>query len=171
MIVFLLSGFWHGADWRFVFWGAIHGLFLVIDRIFKKFFDKLHPAVNWLITFTFVNVAWVFFRAPSFSAAMLLLKKVFSFNFNGFDNTLSDTFRVVEVKKVFSVFNIEDFFPHSIMVCMILISFWLMVASDNAIERTKRFKPGVVNAVTALFLLVWSILTFSDLQEFLYFNF
>ena len=171
MIVFILSGCWHGAGWQFIFWGFIHGVFMVITRMFKKFFDALHPAVNWLVTFLFVNVAWVFFRAPSFASALTLLRKVFSFNYNGFDETLTETFRFTEIKKVFSVLKLESMFPHSIMVTFLIVSFFLMVAGKNALERTEKFKPTVIKAFTTVFLLVWSICTFSGLQEFLYFNF
>ena len=72
LIVFLLSGLWHGASWNFVFWGLCHGIFMVLTRLFSDFFKKLHPALNWLMTFSFVNIMWVFFRAETFSQATTL---------------------------------------------------------------------------------------------------
>lgn len=60
LVVFMASGFWHGANWTFVFWGICHGVFCVITRHFRTFFEKLHPALNWIITFGFVNIMWVF---------------------------------------------------------------------------------------------------------------
>lgn len=62
MIVYLASGIWHGANYTFIIWGILHGLFSVITRRCKKFFEKMHPALSWLITFTFVNLTWVLFR-------------------------------------------------------------------------------------------------------------
>jgi hypothetical protein len=75
MIVFILSGFWHGASWNFVIWGALHGLFqlmgLTLNRIFPNLAaDEQKSAVGvWiyrLFTFLLVTLAWVFFRIPKF---------------------------------------------------------------------------------------------------------
>lgn len=171
MVVFVVSGMWHGADWKFVIWGAMHGVFMVITRIFNKFFKNLHPAVNWIITFLFVNVAWVFFRAPSINDALIVIRNFFSFNFSGFDSVISDTFRFKEVAKLASMLRIERYWPRFIMSAYFLVSFWLMVAGKNAIEKAKEFKPNFKNAAVIIVLLVWSICSLNKVQEFLYFNF
>ena len=81
LIVFLLSGFWHGASWNFVVWGLIHGIYMVVAICFSRIKkDKkriLHPAVGWLMTMLLVNIAWVFFRAPSFNVAWQILRLPF----------------------------------------------------------------------------------------------
>lgn len=65
-IVFLLSGLWHGAAWNFVFWGAYHGLWLTLDRLFFLRFSSRWPmALRVLATFVLINIGWVFFRASS----------------------------------------------------------------------------------------------------------
>ena len=75
MIVFILSGFWHGASWNFVIWGALHGLFqlmgLTLNRIFPNLAadEQKSAAGVWmyrLFTFLLVTIAWVFFRIPKF---------------------------------------------------------------------------------------------------------
>lgn len=82
-LVFLLSGLWHGASWNFVIWGAWHGLFLILDRLFleriTKFIGFL-PQV--LLTYIVVLVGWVFFRIEDLGQAFFYIKKMFSFNFN-----------------------------------------------------------------------------------------
>ena len=83
MIVFLLSGLWHGASWNFVIWGALNGLFLVVfDRVFR--FEKSN-GFKRIIVSIFVTVSWalslVFFRAQSFGDAMLVFHNI------GFSNT------------------------------------------------------------------------------------
>lgn len=81
LIVFLLSGFWHGASWNFVVWGMIHGIYmvaaLVITRIRNGKSKNLHPVAGWVMTMLLVNVAWVFFRAPSLTGAWQILKQPF----------------------------------------------------------------------------------------------
>jgi D-alanyl-lipoteichoic acid acyltransferase DltB (MBOAT superfamily) len=75
MIVFILSGFWHGASWNFVIWGALHGMFQLMGLTFNRIFPKLaadeqkSAAGVWiyrLFTFLLVTIAWVFFRIPKF---------------------------------------------------------------------------------------------------------
>ena len=78
--VFLISGFWHGAAWTFVIWGAFHGFFLIADRLFLlKFYSKIgkYPAI--VITFVITLVGWVFFRAENLPFALDFIGRMFSF--------------------------------------------------------------------------------------------
>lgn len=69
LIVFLVSGFWHGAGWTFLVWGALHGLAQVVERVWGRGRDRLPFVLRWGLTFLFVNIAWVFFRAPDCTGA------------------------------------------------------------------------------------------------------
>ena len=82
MITMLLGGLWHGASWTFVFWGGLHGIYLVIEQVWNRFAPvKLPKFLAWSITFLSVVVAWVFFRAESFQSAELILLAMASFDF------------------------------------------------------------------------------------------
>jgi D-alanyl-lipoteichoic acid acyltransferase DltB (MBOAT superfamily) len=74
---FVLGGIWHGAGWTFVFWGILHGLALVVHRLWKKLGFKMNVVLAWFITFNFINIAWVFFRAVNFESAIKVLKGMF----------------------------------------------------------------------------------------------
>ena len=85
-IVFLVSGLWHGANWTFVIWGALHGFYLVFSLITKKIrerfnklfhFDKV-PVLSVISTFTLVSFAWIFFRANSIHSALYIAKHIFT---------------------------------------------------------------------------------------------
>lgn len=102
MITMLLGGLWHGANWTFVVWGALHGLYLCVEKLIKdvRKADLLLPMpgeirqegpgadtlktktfsnfILVLITFFFINVTWVFFRAPDFESAWRLLTSMFT---------------------------------------------------------------------------------------------
>jgi D-alanyl-lipoteichoic acid acyltransferase DltB (MBOAT superfamily) len=67
--VFLIGGIWHGASWMFVIWGALHGIAIVVHRIWKDFGLRMWGWLGWFITFNFVNMAWVFFRAKDWPMA------------------------------------------------------------------------------------------------------
>ena len=75
MITMLLGGLWHGASWTFVAWGALHGVVLCIERIFKGGRERLFPAViGVVVTFNVVCLGWILFRADSFSTAMTFIQ-------------------------------------------------------------------------------------------------
>ena len=74
MATFVLGGLWHGASWMFVIWGALHGAALVAQRLWRSFGHPLPKAVAWLVTFLFVTVAWVFFRAKTMDDALRVLR-------------------------------------------------------------------------------------------------
>ena len=73
-ITFVLGGLWHGATWMFVIWGALHGIALAIHRLWRRFGRPLPAVVAWPLTFGFVCVTWVFFRAKSMDDALRVLR-------------------------------------------------------------------------------------------------
>ncbi|MBE5892790.1 MAG: MBOAT family protein [Lachnospiraceae bacterium] len=170
-IVYLISGFWHGASWNFVFWGVMHGLFVIFTRRFKRFFDRISSVLNWLITFLFVNVTWVFFRAETFTQAVALLKKVFTGGVVGFDLQFIELLRSVEIVEVLSLTPMETIYPPFVLTAFFVIAFLVSLGSKNAYEKMQRFRPTFLRMVTTLFLLFWSIFSFAGISTFLYFNF
>lgn len=80
MLTFVLGGLWHGASWMFIIWGTLHGLALVIYQIWKNAGFRLPKVLAWLITFLFVNITWVFFRAKSMTDAKRVLSGMVDIN-------------------------------------------------------------------------------------------
>lgn len=81
IIVFLLTGFWHGATWSFVFWGIFHGTFLVIERLgFGKFLKRIPKIFGWGYAMLVVLIGWVFFRIEDFSQAFNYVGVLFGVN-------------------------------------------------------------------------------------------
>ncbi|MCW5907966.1 MAG: MBOAT family protein [Chitinophagales bacterium] len=89
-ITFLVSGFWHGANWTFIFWGFLHGTYLIIEILLKPYLDKALPLrktdgsvffipsfVRALGTFTLVCLAWTYFRAETFEQATQMIQSMF----------------------------------------------------------------------------------------------
>jgi alginate O-acetyltransferase complex protein AlgI len=77
-LTMLISGLWHGANLTFLFWGALHALFLSLERLFKTI--KLPRFLSVFVVFIGVLLAWVFFRAPTIQDAFYVIKVMFSFN-------------------------------------------------------------------------------------------
>ena len=78
LLVYLISGFWHGAGWTFLVWGLLHGLAQVLERGLGSRLERLPKGLRWCGTFLFVNLAWVFFRAPNLASAGVLLSRAVS---------------------------------------------------------------------------------------------
>lgn len=88
MITFLVSGLWHGADWTFVIWGAIHGVLQVVEKALGiapkgKHYEtietlKLLKPIRIAVTFLLVSFAWIFFRMPSVADAWGVIAKIFT---------------------------------------------------------------------------------------------
>jgi D-alanyl-lipoteichoic acid acyltransferase DltB (MBOAT superfamily) len=88
LIVFLVSGLWHGANWTFVIWGGLHGLFQIIYLKSKKVLNfnkessKLHNIINILFVYALVTFAWIFFRSDSLHDAFNFIRKALEFDFS-----------------------------------------------------------------------------------------
>ena len=109
----LIGGLWHGAAWRFVFWGAMHGVGLAIHKASKPYTAKLGDswavrAASWLITITFVAALWVFFRAETWADAGLILAGVFN------DFSLEYAIPFFEVRKLWVILMIVIIIAHSL---------------------------------------------------------
>ncbi|HTH81852.1 MAG TPA: MBOAT family O-acyltransferase [Mucilaginibacter sp.] len=91
MVVFIISGFWHGANWTFIVWGALHGTFLIVHIIVNKLLqhwgytfkpNRFKTLLQITFTFLLVSLAWVFFRSANVADAVYIIKSIFHANFN-----------------------------------------------------------------------------------------
>jgi D-alanyl-lipoteichoic acid acyltransferase DltB (MBOAT superfamily) len=153
MATFILGGLWHGAGWTFVFWGFLHGFALTIHRVWQSFGFKMWSWFAWFITFNFVNIAWVFFRANEWKDAVKILKGMFLLNSLDFEKYL---------------FTVKD---NNIIIIWLFVGLSICLFFNNSMEKINKFKPTVLNSFIMVFLLVYSILLLSNKSEFLYFNF
>ena len=88
LIVWALTGLWHGAAWNFVLWGVYYGVLLIFEKyVYSKVQKKLPAIVNILVTFIIVIIGWVFFFSNSFGESVNYLGAMFGANGIGFDNT------------------------------------------------------------------------------------
>lgn len=172
MTTFILGGLWHGAGWTFVFWGALHGLALVLYRLWSKAGIRIWTWVSWFITFNFVNIAWVFFRAKEWDDSINVLKGMIGVNgvvltdshenYIGFLSSLNFvTFGEVTA----------SIGGGSAVLNWLAVTFFVVVWADNSVTHAAKFKPSTYKALFVACLFVASVLMMSEDSEFLYFNF
>ena len=174
-MTFVIGGLWHGASWMFVIWGALHGTALVLHRAWRRLGGRMHRVPAWLVTFLFVNLAWVFFRAKTMPDALRVLRGMVdvrtamgqsvstaptsAFAWGGW---LSDwLLRVLPVNVV----------AHAPSLLAIALAFWL-IARRNSMELMT-LPPTLVSmsAAAALFVVAVYATLASTTAVFLYFNF
>ncbi len=149
-LTFFLGGIWHGAGWTFVIWGAMHGAATIVHTLWVRANYKLPPWAGFIITFLFVNFAWVFFRAKDLSSANFLLKNMFHLNWTkaapiGFSN------------KELLLINLA-----AAVICFAL---------PNSMELTTRHKDWWFAPFYAGICFITAFLYFNRVGAFIYFNF
>lgn len=169
MIIFLVSGLWHGAGWNFVFWGFLHGLASVIYRYWKNFNVSMNKILAWFITFNFINVTWVFFRATSWDDAIKVLKGMAGLNGVVLPSIVTSRFNFLN--QYAGEFFIGSTLEMASCISLIFILLLVIFASKNTGEFSFNFKPTIINVAIISVIAVYSILSLNKVSEFLYFNF
>lgn len=171
MIVFLVSGIWHGASWTFILWGVLHGLLSVLDRMFETVQARIVKPVRWFVTFVMVNVLWLLFSAQSVRQWLAMLIKMIRFQ----DRTVSDKilriFQIPESVLVRDLLHLQGL-PIDKGIWMVLfmaVSCGICLIPEN--NYRKLSKNTYLTMVLAAVAFVWSLLSFSTESEFIYSNF
>jgi len=172
MATFIIGGIWHGAGWTFVFWGFLHGMALVIQRAWNQLGFKMHSVLAWFITFNFVNIAWVFFRAKEWDDAIKVLSGmlgldgiVFAGKFEKYLSFLS-SYDWITFGKV-----TEHIGDGSKILNWIIVGFIIILLFKNSTQKLESFKLNYRTSLFAGALFVGGVLSLNKVSEFLYFNF
>ncbi|HCP2902146.1 TPA: MBOAT family protein [Escherichia coli] len=138
-LTFLIGGFWHGAGWNFLAWGALHGAGLVIHRYWSQNGFRMPSVVGWFVTFNYVNITWIFFRTDSLNDAFSLLKKMFA----GYDSLVSG-FKYTQPFADSFLYEASKGGFYMIAVCAIAIMACLINVNSNVFMRMiKEHKRGI----------------------------
>ena len=166
---FLLGGIWHGAGWTFVLWGALHGGALVIHRAWQKTGLKIPMILAWFITFNFINITWVFFRAVNFESAIKVLKGMFLGPLV-LPSSLSEQFSFIKDLHIDTGLWSKLFQHETYLNLWILSGFIIILFLPNSMQMMKKFKTNFFfMLLTVIFFL--AIFMLYRKSEFIYFNF
>lgn len=176
MIVFLLSGLWHGANWTFVVWGMMHGLGVVCNILFPvdpK--DGKKHIFSRAATFTFCCLAFVVFRSDTLADAIRYLKRLFSFTYFHSLQAVAGSMDVSELYIVEKFFSMRA--PQLLSALSMGVFFFVMALAALILTRKNTRKMTEGRVLSAGFgrrlalLFVWSVISLSGVSTFLYFNF
>ena len=154
-IVWLLTGFWHGASWNFVLWGLFYAIILLAEKLFlDKWLEKVPVLIKWLLTFVVVNIAWLLFRVESVTSLMAIFTNIFTFSGIGLNEFIPANFNLVS----YSIF--------------MVLGFVFMFPWKNII-KIRNHKLSVVKDVILIVLFILGILSLINnaYNPFIYFRF
>lgn len=179
MIVFLVSGFWHGANWTFILWGALHGVLKVIERFIGKWLEKIPKVVRIGVTFALVTLAWSLFRAPTLTHEKVLLGRIKALEFGTISADFAQYFNdLTEVRLLgrLGLQGVIDAYPAILFLFFLVMSFIFVWFCKNTKEKTEELdfdgtKRYGGKMVLTIVLFTWSIISLSEISEFIYFNF
>lgn len=176
MIVFLLSGLWHGASLNFLLWGAIHGAGIICSKLLTPFSVKWPKTLRFLLTFAFVNLTWVYFRAPDLTTAHAFFKELFTGGLVPINIEFIAAATPAECNilqwLVMRFTTLSTYYTGMVMILSVLL--FALLASifmKNTDERTDSFRPSPKLAAACTALLVMGILSLSEISKFIYVNF
>lgn len=172
MIVFIVSGFWHGASWTFVVWGLLHGIAEVLTRRFRNQWDKIPGILQWFLTFGFVSFAFLIFRADSLSQAYIMFRKVATLESLTITPALLEGLTIPEVTHIEQLLHIDGLLGGKYGIHL-WISLTIVLYGALGMKNCQE-KEFVCNGKTlfqTVGMLSWTIVSLSGISTFLYFNF
>ena len=171
MVTFIIGGLWHGAGWTFVFWGFLHGLALVIHRAWSRLGLTIWSWLAWLITFNFVNISWVFFRAKEWDDAIKVLSAMFSLDHVVLPKFLESKLYFLEAFGVQFGFFTRHLNAELDIVIWLGLGFVITLLMQNSLKKMEHFELNYQTAFITAFALIAGVISLNKVSEFLYFNF
>ena len=182
LTVFFLSGLWHGAGWNFILWGMLHGVLYVITKWYLNrrkavtctgFGAVLCKVFLCGMTFLFVSIAWVYFRASSIEQANLLLQNIFLKPWDLPGTGFTDAFNLGEFWYMLKILRLAvlPYAQYYIMTLFTAAALVITFLGKNVDQLAEKFKPTVISATITAVLFIWCVVSLSGVSTFLYFNF
>lgn len=173
LIVFLISGIWHGAAWTFILWGMMHGVAMVIERLGQPVIKKMPKIVRWFLTLSFVNLAWIFFRADSISQGVHMTLCIFKGGGGSLIQQIVDYINSLVEVRAFSYIGLQNtasLFP-IIFVFLFYIFVFVLILKEKNYVKGEEIPLKRRHMFLTVVLLIWSFLSMAGYSEFIYFNF
>lgn len=172
LIVFLVSGLWHGANWTFILWGGVHGLLQICERVFDKQLKRQQSPFKFLYTFLAINLLWLLFRSESIAQWCELLGKMFSFQNMAISDGLINSFILPEttffVDKL-DWLNLNTLVRGFPMLVMIIGATAICFIPENNYRNAT--KLSFTNMFLSAVAFAWAFLCLGSESTFVYFNF
>lgn len=174
LLVFLISGLWHGANWTFVLWGAFNGLCMVFDRLCGRLEEKLWKPFRVAVTFLVTTFAWSLFRSPNLGSFRGLMYRVFRHAPEPVHGEFMDVVNDLAEVRILCRLGLQglvDRLPGLPLALLFAGSLAGVFFLRNTQEKAADGRYGWKRMAVTVLLLVWGIASLSEVTTFLYFRF
>lgn len=169
--VFLVGGLWHGASWMFVIWGAMHGIAIVLHRAWQQMGQKMNTLLAWFITFNFINITWIFFRAKEWTDAKNVLCGMLGIHGIMLPEKYASKLSFLEDFGIIFGIVYEHINGKAQTTLYIIFGFVMVLGLKSSMQQRDSFKPTRLNLIFTLSIFLTAVSMMSRVSEFLYFNF
>lgn len=173
LMVFLVSGIWHGANWTFIVWGLLQGIAIVVERIFHKARQKLPQCIQWASTFGFFTFSIMIFRADSLAQGFRIIKKMICIDGFSIGEPFMTDYILPKISPILSLITPLQGMSNLVGLAFFAVLFFCItrftIKARNIHE--KPFEPTLLNAFITVAAYLICIVSLSTFSTFLYFNF
>lgn len=174
LIVFIVSGLWHGANWTFILWGTLNGIIIIIERFTKLASLKIPKMIKMIATYSLFTFTCSLFRSASVKDAGILWTRLFHGGFGPVFQPLIDAFEDLTESKFLYRAGLDGImtnYPWLILTLFTAISLTACFTLKNTQEKVAELTLSNRKFFVVIILMLWSIMSLSGISEFLYFNF
>ena len=167
---FLIGGLWHGAGWTFIFWGLMHAIAIIFHRVWTGIGINLNKYLAWFLTFNFINLSWVFFRAEQWEDAIKIIKGMFGFSGILIPSIMQNYPFLNSSNLMFGEVYI-NFNSDTEITLWLFFAFFITLFLRNSNQILRTFETNNKTLVFIVLMFLISLMHLDKNVDFIYFNF
>ena len=171
LIVFLISGLWHGANWTFILWGLLNGVFSCMDRLIDKAEKKVPELIRWAFTFVIVNMLMLLVSSESVAQWWNTLQSIFSFGSLHITRDYLNLFSIPEIKVIFDLLGIRREPSNGINLLIFVAAAFLLCVVPKSDYGKRKDDRSVWSTLASALAFIWGVLSLGSESVFVYFGF
>jgi len=172
MIVYLISGIWHGAGWMFVLWGALNGLCQILERVFHTVLEKVPVWIRRCATFMVLCFLWIIFRCQDLEHLRVIIWHLTCDKGMWTEDQFLEQLKIPALRYALSMagFNASDHTVYAASAAvMFALAFIICLVPEN--NQKRRYRQNVFSLGASVMMLIWCMLSMSQVSAFIYNHF
>ena len=165
LIVFLVSGIWHGANWTFIVWGIIYGMLMVVEKLLYRQINRIPKIIGRIYTLSIVNILWMFFWLDSIDDVLYAITKIWKGVFSGswvISESLKQCFLTKEMSAMIYLLNNDYISNHGTSLAMIVVVCVSTIICQFPINSNNiKYKANTRTVFTTVILATWCFISMS----------
>ncbi len=173
-LVFFVSAIWHGAGWTYIVWGVLCGGSVVFDKLLQKYLHRIWKPLGTFLTYAYFIFTLIVFRAPTMGDAMTMFHNFGKLSFGPVNAAFTETINSLAEVSILSNLGLSGVlasYPFLPLVLLLAFGQFLVWGCKNTQQKVKAYALSKRALISSIVLLIWSLMSLTEISEFLYFNF